>query len=164
MLILGLSASLETTEIIVVAYCRKKVCGERVPRRVNQQSRSWHGLRGDPRPNPPRPEPEQTPKWEAPGRERRQVGTKTRCMRGGGSVGVLVGVTPHRGARESRVQGEAPKSGGSRSRAISRMQIWGNAPGEAGERRADRSPPGVSRGMVKAICPVLTGRMGKRTW
>src|SRR5437870_12051417 len=44
------------------------------------------------------------------------------------------------------------------------MRIWGNAPGEAGERRTDRSPPGVSRGMVKAICPVLTGRMGKRAW
>src|SRR4029450_13502175 len=41
MLILGLSASLETTEIIVVAYCRKKVCGERVPRRVNQQSHDF---------------------------------------------------------------------------------------------------------------------------
>src|SRR5215470_19077627 len=38
-------------------------------------------------------------------------------MRGGGSVVVLVGVTPHRGARENRVQGEAPESGGRRSRA-----------------------------------------------
>jgi len=46
---------------------------------------------------------------------------------------------------------------------LNRMRIWGNAPGEAGERRTDRSPPGVSRGMVKAICPVLTGRIGKRT-
>ena len=99
-----------------------------------------------------------------PRREKRQVGTKTRRMRGGGSVGVLVGVTPHQGARESRVQGEAPESGGSHSRATNRMVIWGNAPGEAGERRTDRSPPGVSRGMVKVICPVLTGRMGKRTW
>jgi len=90
-------------------------------------------------------------------RDKRRVGTKTRRMRGGGSVGVLVGVTPHHGARESRAQGEAPKSGGSRSRATNRMRIWGNAPGEAGERRTDRSPPGVSRGMVKAICPVLTG-------
>src|SRR5215468_6818997 len=107
--------------------------------------------------NPPRPEPEQTPKWEAPPGEKRQVGTKTRRMQGGGSVGVLVGVTPHQGARESCVQGEAPESGGSRSRATNRMAIWGNAPGEAGERRTDRSPPGVSRGMVKAICPVLTG-------
>jgi hypothetical protein len=113
--------------------------------------------------NPPKPEPEQTPKWEAPGRERRQVGTKTRRMRGDGSAVVLVGVTPHHGARESRVQGEAPKSGGRRSRATNRMRIWGNAPGEAGERRTDRSPPGVSRGMVKVICPVLTGRMGTRT-
>jgi hypothetical protein len=54
-------------------------------------------------------------------------------------VVVLVGVTPHRGARESRVQGEAPESGGRRSRATNRMRIWGNAPGEAGERRTDRS-------------------------
>ena len=75
-----------------------------------------------------------------------------------------MGVTPHQGARESCVQGEAPESGGSRSRATNRMRIWGKAPGEAGERRTDSSPPGVSRGMVKAICPVLTGRMGKRTW
>src|SRR5215831_563876 len=119
---------------------------------------------GRPWPNPPTPEPEQTPKWEAPLGEKRQVGTKPRRMRGGGSVVVLVGVTPHRGARESRVQGEVPESGGSRSRATNRMIIWGNAPGEAGERRIDRSPPGVSRGMVKAICPVLTGRMGKQTW
>jgi hypothetical protein len=103
------------------------------------------------------------PEREAPGRERRQVGTKTRRLRGGGSVGVLVGVTPHRGARESRVQGEAPKSEGSRSRATNRMQIWGNVPGEAGERRPDVSPSGVSRGMVKAICPVLTGSCDMKT-
>ena len=83
-------------------------------------------------------------------------------MRGGGSVGVLVGVTPHRGARESRVQGEAPESGGRRSRATSWMRIWGNVPGEAGERRTDRSPPGVSLGTVKVVSQVLTGSMGKR--
>jgi hypothetical protein len=43
------------------------------------------------------------------------------------------------------------------------MRIWGHAPREAGERRTDSSPLGVSRGMVKVIGPVLTGRMGKRT-
>ena len=119
--------------------------------------------RGRPWANPPRPEPEQTPKWEAPSwgkaPSRDQHPAYARWRIGGSTRGV----TPHQGARESCVQGEAPESGGSRSRATNRMAIWGNAPGEAGERRTDRSPPGVSRGMVKAICPVLTGRMGKRT-
>ena len=73
-----------------------------------------------------------------------------------------MGVTPHHGARESRVQGEAPESGGQRSRATNRRRIWGNAPGEADERRTDRSPPGVSLGTVKVVSQVLTGSMGKR--
>ena len=77
---------------------------------------------------------------------------------------VLVGVTSHHGARESRVQGEAPKSGGGCSRQLNRMVIWGEAPGDAGESGTNRSPLGVSCGMVKVISPVLTGSMGKRAW
>ena len=42
-----------------------------------------------------------------------------------------------------------------------RMVIRGNGPGEAGDQLDDRSPSGVSRGMVKVICPVLTARDGE---
>ncbi len=41
------------------------------------------------------------------------------------------------------------------------MVIWGNGPGEAGDEPDDGSPSGVSRGMVKVICPVLTARDGE---
>jgi hypothetical protein len=41
------------------------------------------------------------------------------------------------------------------------MVIWGNGPGEAGDEQDDGSPSGVSRGMVKVICPVLTARDGE---
>ncbi len=65
--------------------------------------------------NPPMPESEQRPKWEAPNTVlgmKRRVGSKTRRMEGGRSAVVLVGVTSHQGARESRVQGEGPERGG----------------------------------------------------
>jgi hypothetical protein len=61
------------------------------------------------------PEPEQRPKREAPNSElgiKRQVGSETRRVEGGRSAVVLVEVTSHQGARESRVQGKGPECRG----------------------------------------------------
>ncbi len=72
--------------------------------------------RGDNAPtNPPRPEPGQYPKGEAPTLvvgTRRQVGSKPRRMKGGRPAVVLVGVTSHHRPRERRGQGEGPERGG----------------------------------------------------
>src|SRR5712691_12417300 len=41
----GLSAYFLPQKLLCVVYCRKKTLNDRQSRRVNQQSRSWHGLR-----------------------------------------------------------------------------------------------------------------------
>src|SRR5215831_6917163 len=40
----GLSAYFLPQKLLYVVYCRKKTLNDRQSRRVNQQSRSWHGL------------------------------------------------------------------------------------------------------------------------